>query len=282
VSGKGVLAATTAVVGLVVAPALADELGTAGDVHYQSFPVALTAGEGTLITQLCGPGEKATGGGFGTVSFNILPAEIGPFDGGDGDGTPDDIVAVRGGADGIDTVTAYAMCADVSGQYVVKSKSSAANEADSVKAKCPTDRHLIGGGASAGAKQLKSTFPWDSKDAGNQPDDGWKASAHGGPPTVISAIALCAEDMPSYDKASTTLDPSDTTAVVPTCEGGSHVSAIGAQLTGPPEFADLRSMRPRDSDDGNTVPDDDALVNMANSAMAEDPQTFTGWVVCLG
>jgi len=279
---KGILVAAAVVLVVVAVPALADDLGTVGGVHYQSSSIALDADSGVLSTQLCGQGEKATGAGFGTVTSSLQPSEVAPFDGDDGDEKPDDMIAVRLLAQADDTATFFAICADVHVKYVEKAKESASSEVDSVKAKCPSGRHLVGGGGNAGNKFLGSSFPYDSKDDGNKPDDGWKATAYGVPATTIEAIAVCSEEMPDYDKVSISLGPSAGNTIGPECDGNSHISALGAQMTGPQEFAELRSLSIQDNNDGNSVPDDDALVYMVNSPSASDEQTFTGWAVCIG
>jgi hypothetical protein len=59
-------------------------------------------------------------------------------------------------------------------------KPSAKRARTTAKVACPDDRHVLSGGALASgpfrSQRMVASAPYDSGDAGNKPDDGWKAS----------------------------------------------------------------------------------------------------------
>jgi hypothetical protein len=80
------------------------------------------------------------------------------------------------------TVTAGAVCASIKG-YVPKlaGTPNPGSSRDTAKARCPKRTHVVGGGGYTtggfGAQRLVDSAPYDSKDRGHDPDDGWTATA---------------------------------------------------------------------------------------------------------
>ena len=60
-----------------------------------------------------------------------------------------------------------------------------------IKVKCPNSKHLVGGGVDAGQRFIQSTYPFDSKDKGKKPDDGWKATTSGLQTATVEVTAAC-------------------------------------------------------------------------------------------
>ena len=62
-----------------------------------------------------------------------------------------------------------------------------------IKVKCPAGRHAIGGGYGRFATDLVASEPFDSKDKGKAPDDGWRVRlwSGSGAPQAMYAWASC-------------------------------------------------------------------------------------------
>lgn len=280
--GRATVVAATVAAGILAASAYAADLGTVDGVNYQKVSTSLMTGNSVSTVQACPAGKIVTGGGFGTAALGIKPSALWPADGADSNSKPDDAYQVFVSASGNETLDSYAICADLKAKYVTKDNFAEAAAAGKVTAKCPRDRHLVGGGASAGSKLLASSYPYDSRDKGKKPDDGWKATVNGANASTFSAVAVCTRDQPTYRTRTIDLVPSQGSAAIPACKGNTHLTALGAHITGPVRFGDLREMRPRDLGDADSIPEDDALVNMGNSGTNPDSEKLTGWAICVG
>ncbi len=91
------------------------------------------------------------------------------------------------------------VCGDVSGRsYISNEKRTAARTRTTVKASCPSAKHVLGGGAAATgpflAQRIVASAPYDSKDPGKKPDDGWRAVVDNFSDTKYKAeaAAICA------------------------------------------------------------------------------------------
>ena len=62
--------------------------------------------------------------------------------------------------------------------FVIQGVISGESQTFTKKVKCPTQRHVTGGGAKGDANAgAQDGRPFDSADAGNVPDDGWAVTA---------------------------------------------------------------------------------------------------------
>jgi hypothetical protein len=90
--------------------------------------------------------------------------------------------------------------------YVTKERHVKANHYRTLKAECPGGTHVLGGGedSNAGFAQLRlrHTFPYDTKDQGSKPDDGWAVGVSASVGRDVDVTAICAKLKPSYRKQS--------------------------------------------------------------------------------
>jgi hypothetical protein len=63
----------------------------------------------------------------------------------------------------------------------------------SIRASCPSDRHVTGGGYQLGSlqQQVTGSRPFDGTDNGSIPDDGWLVNGENDSPQTISVYAIC-------------------------------------------------------------------------------------------
>ena len=218
--------------------------------------------EDVEIQTNCSAAKSITGIGFGTDFLNLDPQALRMY--------AANAANIRVSASGNDNLTAYVMCTSAKVKYVEASKQHLAVATGKIKVKCPNSKHVVGGGVDAGQRFIESTYPFDSKDKGKKPDDGWKATTSGLQAATVEATAACSPVEPKYTKETKTLSPSVTSAVVPNCKGDTNLASVGAHLTGPIQYGSLNSMRPRDDDDAGSVPGDEVLVNMGNDGSNPD------------
>ena len=134
--------------------------------------------------------------------------------------------------------------------------------------------HVTGGGAAAGINGtpgeafVNSTHPIDTPDdADNVPDDGWRTRVYGIRQPGTRAVAICADEMPSYDKLGFEIAPASNSGAFVDCLPREQVLGIGVRIDG--NAAQGRSVgaspddafpgRPNDAP--NEVPDDTASVS---------------------
>jgi hypothetical protein len=148
-------------------------------------------------------GAKLLGGGAyveGPHSKGSAVLGSKPYDD-DGDGSTDDgwsYWAARepgGAAD----IAARATCIPP-GKRPIRYRSGTAKvgagEARAARVACPRGFHASGGGIFGGSyaeQRIRASRPFDGKDAGAAPDDGWKASVHNldDAPRTITVHAIC-------------------------------------------------------------------------------------------
>jgi hypothetical protein len=273
VRGKGILVATAAVLAGAAVPALAGVIGTAGSITYKDATASLMNNEDVAIQMDCSAAKRITGVAFGSDFLNLDPQTLRMHSA--------NAAEIRVAASGNDNLTAYTMCTTAKVKYVEASKEHLAVSTGKIKVKCPTRRHVVGGGVDAGQRFIESTYPYDSKDRGKKPDDGWKATTSGLQADTVEATAACSPVEPKYTKETTTVSPSSTTAVIPNCKGDTNLASVGAHLSGPIQYGSLNSMRPRDDGDAGSVPGDEVLVNMGNDNSNPDAEKLTGYAICI-
>lgn len=271
--GKGFLVATAAALAVAATPALAAVIGTAGSITYTSVSSSLMTNEDVEIQTGCSAAKSITGIGFGTDSLNLDPQALTMY--------AANGARIRVAASGNDNLTAYVMCTSAKIKYVTADKTHNGVTTGKIKVKCPNSKHLVGGGVDAGQRFIQSTYPFDSKDKGKKPDDGWKATTSGLQTATVEVTAACSPVKPKYSKETVTLSPSVTSGVVPKCKGDTNLASAGARLSGPIEYGSLNSMHPRDDDDAGSVPGDEVLVNMRNDGSNPDSEKLTGYAICI-
>ena len=267
------LVATAAALALVAGPALAAVIGTAGSITYTSVSASLMDNEDIEIQTDCSAAKRITGVGFGTELLNLDPQALIMY--------AANAARIRVAASGNDTLTGYVMCTSAKVRYVTADKTHNGVATGKLKVRCPATRHLVGGGVDAGQRFIQSTYPFDSKDKGRKPDDGWKATTSGLQTATVEITAACSKVEPKYTKESVSLSPSVSSAVIPKCKGDTNLASAGARLSGPIQYASLNSMRPRDDDDAGSVPGDEVLVNMSNDGSNPDSEKLTGYAICI-
>ncbi len=70
-----------------------------------------------------------------------------------------------------------------------------------IKVACPKNRRVVGGGYGRFPTDTIASEPYDSKDQGKAPDDGWKMTVRyaGGTPEAMYAWASCLKSRRSPD-----------------------------------------------------------------------------------
>ena len=271
--GKRTLVATTAVLALAAGPALAAVIGTAGSITYASVSSSLMNNEDVEIQTSCSAAKRITGVGFGTDFLNLDPQALTMY--------AANAARIRVEDSGDDTLTAYVMCTSAKIRYVTADKTHNGVTTGKLKVRCPNTKHLVGGGVDAGQRFIQSTHPFDSKDKGKKPDDGWKVTTSGLQTATVEVTAACSKVEPKYSKETVTLSPSVSSAVIPRCKADTNLASVGARLSGPIQYGSLNSMRPRDDDDAGSVPGDEVLVNMGNDGSNPDSEKLTGYAICI-
>ncbi len=270
---KGILVATAATLAVAATPALAGVIGTAGSITYKDATASLMNNEEVAIQMDCSAAKSITGVGFESDFLNLAPHSLRMYAANGAE--------IRVSASGNDNLTAYTMCTTAKVKYVEASKQHLAVATGKIKVKCPNRKHVVGGGVDAGQRFIESTYPFDSKDKGSKPDDGWKATTSGLQAATVELTAACSPVEPRYTKETTALSPSTSSAVIPNCKGDTNLASAGARLTGPIQYGSLNTMHPRDDADAGSVPGDEVVVNMGNDGSNPDSEKLTGWAICL-
>ena len=271
--GKGILGATAAALAIISAPALAGDLGTAGTMTYALVEGPLEPNEEVQVQTDCAAGANMTAVGFGADFGGVRPLSLFLHSASAAEATLSATAST--------TFSVYPMCTTASVKYVEKSRSVPATAAATIKAKCPVQRHVAGGGVDAYAKVIQNSYPYDSRDKDSKPDDGWKASAQGADEAEMTVVAACVKAMPSYRSKKVDLSPGAGISFPIKCKTQKHLSATGARMTGATGFGGLEGLRPLDGSDADTAPDDSGLVNMDNYPSNPDSEKLTATAVCV-
>jgi hypothetical protein len=162
-------------------------------LRYERVQTPASPGPGRTGSAECPSGRTLVGGGAFIATSNSWINASFP---GAGNTWKSRVLDMAGGSGGMET---YAVCRTPGGVRKVgkTSPTIAATEDGSAVAKCPSTRHVIGGGGkvsgSIGAGRLAASHPVDGADADSTPDDGWKVSGYNatGPDKKVTAYALC-------------------------------------------------------------------------------------------
>lgn len=158
-----------------------------------------------------------------------------------------------------------------SGITYVERQFSPADGERRVKVRCPRRLHVLSGGViSLGAfttTTLRHSFPFDSRDRGSKPDDGWIVTfANDGAPRY-DGWAVCAKRRVRYVVRSLAVDSASQTNLIVPCPSGT--SPTGGGHRGGPALA---------QNSGFAIPGQWAMFldNYANEALP-----VTGYAVCV-
>jgi hypothetical protein len=279
--------ATGALAALAVSTAFAlgavesDDEGDANGVEYRSGTFQFAgSGEGTTK---CSGKDRITGAGAtfdGTVTDARL-TDLGP------DYLASNVSRKRGVAgSGLvvglgQRLKVYAICAK-SNDLVYKRNATeftTPGEPFSAKAKCPRGTSVTGGGFDSGASQegFLVSAPYDSKDSGTKPEDGWTVRFISGPFTKATPVtAICSPDTDLIYVESTSASGTGTFARGAICPDKTAVIGGGAALTGDDGAFVYRSA-PADVGDANAVPEDGwSTIASVDSGT----RTLTAYAIC--
>jgi hypothetical protein len=279
---RGILLSLGALIGgALAAVAIAGtDLGSAGGNSYRMTSTGVATGETVSLENDCPPAKAASGGGFQSSALGLVATAAMPKDGPDGDKRPDDRFRSTVVGETSDSFYAHAVCTGVNVTYDAEKKTVKAGKVGRLKAACPSGKSVIGGGASAGANQLTSSYPFDGRDRRARPDDGWAAISQAGEKVKLRVLAVCAGGKTVYEKETFMLPPGSSAPAIPDCPSARHVTGMGAHVTGNPAEIALRIFYHRDGDDPGSTPDDGVLANAENLPGASQAKTLTGFALC--
>jgi hypothetical protein len=285
---------TLLVLNLVASPAAADtNEGTVGGLTYiGDFTAPITPPAGQGVDAACPPGTHVVGGGadIGGVPFEKHLNTTFPFDGPDADPRPDDFCFAHAWlASGFpDQVEAIAVCKQGKARYRSSLGTVQPGSARTLRAKCPDRTHVSGGGAyNYGVIEdayVASSYPYDGRDPGTVPDDGWAARVRdvAAPiPTQMSVHAICIGLRPRYVAgAPLTVGSAPLPMTGPACPDSRHIIAAGIRLVAPlAAEARLLTIMPFDLADADSIPDD-ALRFLAGTTSPSLTATMFRHAIC--
>lgn len=250
-----------------------DFVAKAGPLRYASD--SRLAGTGEALAG-CGPSSRRLIGGGGAVSgppdesylksmafrdHNIEPPEPNP----DPDTDPDDGWAASGEGPPGAAVTGVAICRKGGAmKYIHKSFPLGKSDFATGKIGCGGGRwHVTTGGPFVGTAGgwINSSHPYDGKDRGRAPDDGWRMRVFSPVGFSVSFHVICARNVAlRYKRARPvtlgTGDPQPRTRTrSPGC-GRGHAIGGGGRLSGLINRGHLVASAPMDGGDAGKAPDD--------------------------
>lgn len=281
----GSLAATA--VGLAGSVAFATDLGSAGGVEYRVSAREFDPPEIPKATAMCPGPTHVTGGAF--VVFDPESTDVFtwnttvPIDDGDGDHAPDDGWRVKGSGNAVRAgVAATAMCTPENHRYKVKEVPVPLGFSEA-KVSCGKDSHVTGGGVSVPVgNNPTSSYPYDSGDPGNKPDDGWAAGLYIDDLGVDAGMyAICSHAMPKYRRAHEPITPGQGSALDASCSAKTHLVGAGGRLEASPETTMIMRVGAEDyPDDPGQAPDDGASSFGVRSPGSTGDGELTTFAIC--
>jgi hypothetical protein len=282
---SGWVSAVAVLAGLIAtSAALAGDsfLGSAGALDYYSDVTPAISAPGTA-NQTVGCGGRIVGGGIlpsGATTESYV-AHTGGTAGSDGSGPAGSwygkFVNISGSSK---SATVFAICASRKAKTIRAGGAAVKSGASrKIKANCPAGTHVSGGGGQINGYggvlvRMVSSYPFDDKDPGHAPDDGWAVRFYNGSnekQRFLDAVAHClnADGVLSY-----------LTSVTGQrfCPDADHVAGGGIkQEQADPSYAWINASAPFDAGDGDSAPDD------GWRAVGRDVSTSkTGYAICMG
>jgi hypothetical protein len=261
-------------------------LGSAGGITYvqDAAEPGPPPADGVLVE--CPGARRVAGGGFSQSGLLTgLLNDATPADDADSDRDADDAWTIE--MTGFhEQLRALAICAKGELAYAVGRVTVDAGQTRAATAACPHDMHVTGGGASLRGispdSHLTATHPLDDRDRGKAPDDGWRARAHnsGDVRRVMLVRAICANDPPVYLEEGVVLEPGSGKAARANCPSDAHLLGVGGRLDGLGSEAFLTVAMADDDGDGDSVPDDRAVVGGTNAIGAAGDKELTAYAIC--
>jgi hypothetical protein len=180
-----------------------------------------------------------------------------------------------------------AMCARGDYRYRSKTQSVPSGSGKVVTVGCGGKRwHVTGGGggvSDSNDANLNFVFPFDNGDHGGRPDDGWAATAQVHAPGVkLTAAAVCTRPMPTYHRATETLNVGTGSRLNAACGAGQHVLGVGGKVSGGAEqggFVEL-ALPENPGLVSDPPPDGGGSVFNELPVSATSPQTSTAYAIC--
>ena len=272
---------------MLVATAVATNLGSAGGVEYRVTARFFDPPEVPKATASCPGNTHAAGGAF--VVFDPESTDVYtwnssiPIDDGDADKQPDDGWRVKGSdTPGRAGVAATAMCAHENLRYRSKQLPTEIGFSN-VRIGCGDDWHVTGGGVSVPAgNNPTSSYPYDSVDRGKRPDDGWAADLYvDGLDVEADLYAICTRDPLEYHRAREPLSPGSGSKLDANCSSKGHLLGAGARLVATPETTMItRTGAEDDPDDPGQAPDDGASAFGIRSAGSTGEGQLNTFAIC--
>jgi hypothetical protein len=229
----------------------------------------------------CPAGTHVLGGGTHTTG-GINKTTVGssfPFDGGDGNTTPDDgwRSFATNKSDGNEKMQTFAVCTTRNDQsytatvgIAVPHGGQALGETD-----CPDGEQVTGGGVEIALHhisiELGGSAPFDDIDPDDsEEDDGWFAAANntsGEPPTSMTITAICtATGARSYVNAFTPVATGEDEEFEADCPSGTRGIGGGLRMGSFDPSNEVSSTAPLDDADRNSARDDGWRATMSNNS----------------
>jgi hypothetical protein len=188
---------------------------------------------------------------------------------------------------GTETHYAYAICDPRAPVARVGSGEITVDGSRRLRARCPGDKNVYGGGFGSGGDYEKtitrSSRPFDDKDRNRDRDDGWEATfANFYPdPAEASVYVLCGPKEAKTVSNSSEIAPFTQESVARGCPGDDRVTGGGAHISaGATRRTWIRSIYPEDrAEDADSVADDAWKAFLENDD-GQVERTITAYAVC--
>jgi hypothetical protein len=237
----------------------------------------------------CPPGTRVLGGGYATLEAHagpdVVPTSLTPFDSGDPGALRDDgwVIRIQRTQE---SPVGTAVCRSGRPRYREASRSLDVRETGGLRAACPPGTHVVGGGVNADGNRINASYPFDSRDAGDAPDDGWQARVrnYSGSRSRLAVHAVCQSRRPTYRERTGRLSGDANglgTFFKLRCSGGSRAISAGVKIGGKlaPGHT-LRFLTTEDRGDEGEVPEDRIVAGAFSWAPPERHPRVEIFAIC--
>lgn len=289
--GGGLLLSLALIVGLLAAVAAADDPPTSvGGVTYRHDVVEANSAGSSTVDVRCPAGTHVSGGGSYSESGTGGQIQTSaPRDGADADHHPDDLWRGRHYFSPFEVpqgLNAHVICVASGVTYVSKVIVLHSGYSGTAKAPCGPSRHVTGGGAvlspAGNVSWVNSTYPWDSRDSGAIPDDGWAARAYNGTggDANLRVWAACTTTSPTYWFGTNSIAPGSSGFARSACPNTRHLVGAGGQLSGPAIDGRLATVDIGDGPDADHATDDTVVAGGRVSGSSPATRNLIAFAVC--